>query len=74
MKEKKERIVVGGTFDLLHSGHFNILYNANEIGDVYAIVRRRKDVFEKKDKLTFQDDDTRLNNISKIFFKRCEIM
>lgn len=64
----KKRVLVTGTFDMLHSGHFNILYNASKLGDVYVLIRKRRYSINKKNKDVLQDDMTRLENISKISF------
>lgn len=71
---RKINIVLAGTFDLLHSGHFNILYKANAIGNVYVIVRPDDEVYKMKNKKTFQNQDTRLSNISKIVFVKKSII
>lgn len=61
-------LLLTGTFDLLHSGHFNLLFRANEMGSVFVIVRPDQDILEKKGVLPFQNEKTRLINISKLLF------
>lgn len=41
---KKQRVVVGGTFDLIHPGHLYFLKKAREFGKLIVIVARDKNV------------------------------
>ena len=41
---KKQRVVVGGTFDLIHPGHLYFLKKASEFGRLIVIVARDKNV------------------------------
>ncbi len=43
-KREKKRVVVGGTFDLLHPGHVELFKEASKLGDVIAIVARDETV------------------------------
>lgn len=41
---QKQRVVVGGTFDLIHPGHLYFLKKASEFGKLTVIVARDKNV------------------------------
>ncbi|UXD21608.1 cytidyltransferase [Ignicoccus pacificus DSM 13166] len=43
-KREQKRVVVGGTFDLLHPGHVELFKEASKYGDVIAIVARDETV------------------------------
>jgi len=60
---KKVKILTSGTFDLLHSGHLNILKNAKSLGD-YLIVAVSTDELVK----TYKEESI----VS--FIDRCEIL
>lgn len=38
MNEKKKRVLVAGTFDIIHAGHIYLINEAANLGDVYAVV------------------------------------
>ena len=42
MKNLKKRILVAGTFDLIHAGHIYLINEAAKLGDVYVIVSTDK--------------------------------
>lgn len=72
--EKGPNVLVYGTFDLLHSGHFNLLYKAHKLGNVFVALRPQKEVLLVKNMMTYQDDETRKKNIEKIvFIKKVDI-
>lgn len=68
--EKGPNVLVYGTFDLLHSGHFNLLYKAHKLGNVFVALRPQEEVLKVKKMMTHQDDETRKKNIEKIIFIR----
>lgn len=47
MNETKKRILVAGTFDLIHAGHIYLINEAAKLGDVYVIVAtdRNRELF-----------------------------
>jgi len=38
MSELKRRVLVAGTFDLIHAGHIYLINEASKLGDVYVVV------------------------------------
>lgn len=47
MSESKKKILVAGTFDLIHAGHIYLINEAAKLGDVYVIVAtdRNRELF-----------------------------
>ncbi|ALU11887.1 cytidyltransferase [Ignicoccus islandicus DSM 13165] len=43
-REERPKVLVGGTFDLLHPGHVELLKEASKYGDVIAVVARDENV------------------------------
>jgi len=43
-KERRKKVFVGGTFDLLHPGHVELFKEASKLGDVIAVVARDETV------------------------------
>lgn len=60
---KKIKIATFGTFDILHAGHFNLINNCNELGDVYVGIVPDLDVKEYKNKYPTFNEFERMNNI-----------
>ncbi len=65
-KENGINVLVYGTFDLLHSGHFNLIFKAQKLGKVHIALRPYDEVLEKKKVHLQQSDEERFNNISKL--------
>ncbi|MFW9901033.1 MAG: adenylyltransferase/cytidyltransferase family protein [Candidatus Thorarchaeota archaeon] len=42
MKTVKKRIMIAGTFDLIHAGHVYLINEAAKLGDVYVVVATDK--------------------------------
>ncbi len=42
MKEKKKKILVAGTFDIVHAGHIYLINEAAKLGNVYIVVATDK--------------------------------
>lgn len=42
MNEVKKRVLVAGTFDLIHAGHIYLINEAAKLGDVYVVVATDK--------------------------------
>lgn len=61
------KVMVFGTFDILHKGHLNFFKQARKHGDyLIAVVARDKTVLAVKGKLPRNNEKTRLNNIKEI--------
>jgi FAD synthetase len=59
-----KKVMVFGTFDILHKGHFNFFRQARKYGDyLIAIVARDKTVLAVKRKLPRNSEKIRLNNL-----------
>lgn len=65
----RRKILLIGTFDMLHAGHINLFYNASLIGDVFVAITSDKLNFDNpnKDKLIYKEK-TRLKMIESIIF------
>lgn len=64
--DNKKKVLVYGTFDLLHAGHFNLLYKASKLGEVIVALRPMEEVWEKKGVQLFQNNEIRKNNLNKL--------
>ncbi|MFW9826019.1 MAG: adenylyltransferase/cytidyltransferase family protein [Candidatus Thorarchaeota archaeon] len=42
MNEKKKKILVAGTFDIIHAGHIYLINEAAKLGNVYVVVATDK--------------------------------
>lgn len=42
MSKNKKRIMIAGTFDLIHAGHIYLINEAAKLGDVYVVVATDK--------------------------------
>lgn len=70
-----KNILVYGVFDMLHSGHINLLYRASQLGEVYVMIFSSDHVYKTKGKKTVYSDEERLSMIkSLIFIKDCFIV
>lgn len=61
------KVMVFGTFDILHPGHEHMLKEAREYGDfLLAVVARDKTVCAVKERPPVNDENTRLRNLRKL--------
>ncbi len=59
-----KKVLVFGTFDVIHPGHISFLKQAREVGDfVIASVARDDFVFQKKGRKPLHGEEERLKNI-----------
>lgn len=66
---KQTRVLVFGTFDLLHAGHLSFFRQARKLGhELYVVVSRDKNTEKLKGRKPVQNELTRLNAISKLPF------
>lgn len=62
-----QKVMVFGTFDIVHPGHIHMLKEAKTFGDyLIVIVSRDKVTHEVKGKTPMLDENTRLENIKKL--------
>ena len=64
---KMDKILIAGTFDILHPGHLNLLRQAKELGDfVIVVMARDENVLKTKGQKPFLNEDQRLDNLEKL--------
>jgi FAD synthetase len=63
----KKKVMVFGTFDILHQGHLFLFKKAKELGDeLYVIIAKDKNVEKFKKNLPKNNEQQRLENIKNI--------
>jgi len=62
----RPKVVVGGTFEILHPGHIYLLEKASEYGKLYVIIARDVNVERLKGRKPFIPESNRLKVISAI--------
>lgn len=68
-RETKKKVMIFGTFDILHSGHFHVFQEARKMGDeVIAIVARDVNVQKVKGRKAFHNERERKFILSHIDF------
>lgn len=63
---EEKRVFVGGTFDLIHPGHIELLRYASTLGRLYVVVARDVNVARLKGRKPVLDESSRLQVISAI--------
>ena len=63
---ERKKVIVGGTFDIIHPGHIVFLREAAKLGDLVVIVARDNNVVKFKGKKPINDEEHRLFVISNI--------
>ncbi len=66
VRERPKRVLVGGTFDIIHPGHIHYLREASKYGLVYAVVARDVNVERIKGRKPVMREDERLAVVSSI--------
>ncbi len=62
-----KKVIVFGTFDLIHPGHVHLLKEAKEYGDfLVVVVARDNTVCEVKGKSPTNKEDERIKNVKKL--------
>ncbi len=61
-----KRVVVAGTFDILHPGHVELFRFASKLGKLYVIVARDANAQRDKGRPTILDEQARLQLVSSI--------
>ncbi len=65
-RSKPKKVLVGGTFDLVHPGHIYYLRESSKYGLVYAVVARDNNVLKIKGRKPILDQASRLKIIESI--------
>lgn len=66
MLEIKKKIVITGTFDLVHPGHTFLIKEASKLGEVYVIVARDINVKKFKGESPILPEDQRLEMVQNL--------
>ncbi len=65
-RERPKKVLVAGTFDIIHAGHIRFLREAWKLGLVYAVVAKDRNVQKFKGRLPIMPEDMRLEVVSSI--------
>lgn len=64
---KMKKVLITGTFDIIHPGHLNLIKQAQELGDfLIAVIARDKNVIKAKGDPPYFNEKDRLNNLKKL--------
>ncbi len=66
VRERPKKVLVGGTFDILHPGHIHYVREASKYGLVYAVVATDKNVMKLKGREPILPQEHRLELVSAI--------
>lgn len=69
-RERPKKILVAGTFDLLHPGHVKLFEQASRLGDLYVIVARDINSEKAKKRPVVIPEDSRLYIVNSIRYVR----
>src|SRR3989344_259259 len=62
-----DKILIAGTFDILHPGHLNLLGQAKELGDfLIVVIARDENVLKAKGRKPYFDENQRRLNLEKL--------
>lgn len=65
-RQKPKRVLIAGTFDILHPGHITFMKSASQLGDLYVIVSRDKNAKKIKGRETIFPEESRLEMVRSI--------
>ncbi|MCX8195933.1 MAG: cytidylyltransferase family protein [Acidilobaceae archaeon] len=65
-KREVRRVFVGGTFDILHPGHIELLQFASRLGELHVVVARDSTVERVKGRRPVLDENSRLRLVSSL--------
>lgn len=74
VRRRPKKVLVGGTFDIIHSGHIYYLREAAKRGIVYAVIATDENVKRMKGKQPILNQDQRLEIVSSIKYVYKAIM
>ncbi len=60
-----KKVMIFGTFDILHKGHLNFFKQAKKYGSLIVVIARDKNVLKVKGKLPRNNEGVRLSNVKK---------
>jgi FAD synthetase len=60
------KVMIAGTFDILHTGHLSLIHAASEIGDLYVIIARDSSVDKFKGQKPIMPEKQRMEIIRNI--------
>ncbi len=63
-----QKVFVGGSFDMLHSGHIEFFREAAKYGDLYVALGSDKTIFELKGRSTVNNEQERLFMVKSVTF------
>ncbi len=61
-----DKVLIFGTFDLLHPGHIFFLNEAKKYGEIYVVIARDDTVLKLKNHLPIWPEKVRANEIKKL--------
>ena len=65
-RQKPKRVVIAGTFDILHPGHISFMRTASQFGDLYVIVSRDVNAKKIKGRETIFPEQSRLEMVRSV--------
>jgi len=68
------KVLVAGTFDILHPGHIYLLEEAAKLGDVYVIVARDRNVEKLKGRLPVFNERERMKIVESLRFVKKAVL
>jgi len=67
MSTLNKKVLITGTFDLIHPGHLNLISQAKKLGDfLVAVVAKDENVFKVKGREPYFNEQQRLKNLQKL--------
>ncbi len=73
-RKRRPKVVVGGTFEILHPGHLEFLKFASQFGDLYVIVSRDENAERFKGRKVVIPQDQRLEIVRSIKYVKDAII
>jgi len=73
-RERPKRVVVAGTFDILHPGHLHFIKSAAKLGEVYVIVSRDENSKKAKGRETIFPERSRLEMVRSLKWVRDAVL
>ncbi|MFT4260997.1 MAG: adenylyltransferase/cytidyltransferase family protein [Candidatus Woesearchaeota archaeon] len=67
-----KKVLIFGTFDILHKGHIYLIEKASELGEVHVVIARDETVLKVKGKSSLNDENYRLEKVCSLsIVKKC---